>query len=267
MKLKTLTLTTSAIFGAAMLSYAQVETERSRSATEGGNNTQETTRDNQGDQPDAATERQRREAQAAAERARQDGEMERSSTRPGDATTTPRVPPGTSTDRPDGAGREPTQSREGLGTQRDLHDPDWRGSQHEEMELSQISAALQKGLRDAASGGKLDDEVTRIRFGDKELYRGKADIDGAEDLYIYVDGNGKLVKTQQEVELENVPQAVRTAANSEDSGNGRVDRVLLEMADGKTTYIIQVDGDNDRQRWIQLDEAGKVLKTHEQQDD
>jgi uncharacterized membrane protein YkoI len=273
MKLKNLTITTTALFGAAMIGQAQVETERSRSATQGGLHTNEATRQNTGDVPEAATERQQQEAQAGAERARVDREAERdgadtTGTRPGSG-----IPGTPDASRPGNqAGAQPGErerdlNRPGLARQRDQHEPDWRGSQHEDMKLSDLSGDLQKGLRDAASGGQLDGEVTRIKYGDKEMYRGKAEIDGSEDLHIYVDGNGKLVKTQQEVELSAAPQMVRTAAERENQGRADVERVLMEMAEGKTSYIIQIDADNDRKRWIQMDETGKVMKTHEQQDD
>jgi len=279
MKLKNLTITTTALFGAAMIGQAQVETERSRSATQGGLHTSEATRLNTGDVPAEASERQQQQAQAGAERAQLDREAERegrdtTGTRPGTTTpgtTTPgTTTPGTTTPGTTTPGAQPGDrdpARPGLAMQRDQHEPDWRGSQHDDMQLSDLSAELQKGLRDAASGGQLDGDVTRIKYGDKEMYRGKAQIDGSEDLHIYVDGSGQLVKTQQEVELEAAPQPIRTAAEREDQGRASVDRVLMEMANGETSYIIQIDAPNDRKRWIQMDQTGKVLKTHEQQDD
>lgn len=133
------------------------------------------------------------------------------------------------------------------------------------MQLGDVSAEIQQGLRQAAAGGQLDGEVTRIRFGQEQLFRGKADIDGAEDVHVYVNAQGELVKTQQEVAMENAPEAVRQAARQHDEQRG-VDKILREMSDGSVSYILELDQENDQTRWIQMDESGRVMKTHEQQD-
>lgn len=257
MKLKTITTTTTLLFGAAMLSYGQTETDKSRSSGQGGLNTKPTQ-----NQSAEANERAQQEAQAGAERAAQDREMNPAADT--DTATTPGAP-ATGLTTPSTA--NPAGAERNLAMERDMNEPDWRGSQQDDMKLTDVAAEIQKGLRDASSGGQLDGEVTRIKYADKELYRGKAEIDGSEDLHVYVDTSGKLIKTQQELDLESAPEAVRAAAERESEGSADLDRVLQEMADGKVSYIIQLDADNDRKRWIQMDEAGKVMKTHEQQED
>ncbi len=256
MKLKYLTTTTAALLGTAMVGYAQVETERSRSASEGGLHTSEATRMYEGDQPGPASERQADRAQAQAERTADqapdmDAEDMNQAAEPGERT------PGLDTQRD-------RRQQQGAGRQDNV---DWEGSDHQDMDLDEVSAEIRQGLQAAAGGREIDDEVTKIRFGDRELYRAKADVEDGEDLHVYVDASGTLVKTQQEVETDSVPQAVRDAFRNLSQGDREVEKVLREVSDGKTSFIAEIDRDDQPTRWVQLDESGQVIKSHEKQDD
>jgi hypothetical protein len=227
--MKFTTFAMAALLGTAVLLQAQVETERSRGATQGGLHTSEATRLHEGDVPGPASDRQRERAEAMAERARQ-----HQAARTGETAGQPA-------------------------------EPDWRGADHQDMELGQVPAAVHEGLRQAAVGGRLGGEVTRMRFGQQELFLGRVEMAGAEQVHVYVDSQGQLVKTQQATDLKHVPVAVQQAARQHDPQQD-VDQVTREISNGEVSYIMELQQDDGRTRRIQMDEGGRILKTHEQQE-
>jgi hypothetical protein len=222
-------LAMAVLLGASISLDAQVETERSSGATQGGLHTSEATRLHEGDVPGAASERQRERAEAMAERARQH-----------------------------------QAAREGESVAQQA-EPDWRGTDHQKMKLGQVPAAVHEGLRQSAAGGRLGGEVIRMRFGQQELFMGRVRMAGAEQVHLYVDAQGQLVKTQQAVDMEHVPVPVQQVARQHDPRQ-EVDQVMREISNGEVSYIMELEQDDGLTRWIQMDEGGRILKTHEQQE-
>lgn len=223
-------LAMAVLLGASISLDAQVETERSSGATQGGLHTSEATRLHEGDVPGAASERQRERAEAMAERARQQHQA----------------------------------AREGESVGQ-LAEPDWRGTDHQKMKLGQVPAVVHEGLRQSAAGGRLAGDVIRMRFGQRELFMGRVRMAGAQQVHVYVDAQGQLVKTQQAVDLEDVPVAVQQVARQHDPQQ-EVDQVMREISNGEVSYIMELEQDDGLTRWIQMDEGGRILKAHEQQD-
>ena len=109
-----------------------------------------------------------------------------------------------------------------------------------ELDLEQCPQIVQDTIHANARGGDIDD-VNSITLEGRTLYVVEVDLPGKKDLKLFVWGDGKLIKTQEEVTVEETPSAVLGTAVKLVPEGGTLGDIDKEVADGKVTYFVEID--------------------------
>ena len=131
--------------------------------------------------------------------------------------------------------------------------------------LASCPPAVRETIRENSQGGKID-KIKRIRIEGRTLYVAEVDLPNDRELKIYIAGDGGLIKTRQEIALADAPAPVRDAARKLAAAGGRLDDVDREVADGKTSYRIEIDRRHRPDLKIVVAEDGAILSQKEDHD-
>jgi hypothetical protein len=110
------------------------------------------------------------------------------------------------------------------------------GSERSDLLLQECPQAVQTTVRENARGGHID-EIDLISIEGRVIYRAEIDLPRDRDLKIYVDGDGALMMTKEEILPRELPQAVLNAARA----LGAVEDVDKESNGRTTTYHVEID--------------------------
>jgi len=135
-----------------------------------------------------------------------------------------------------------------------------------DIDLKSCPAAVQQTIQANSRDGKLD-EIDVIKIEDRTLYVADVDLPGDKDLKIHVSGEGKLLKTREDVAASELPPAVAGAVDKLAAAGGRLDDVDKEVADGKTTYHVEIDRSGSADLKAVVAEDGAVLSQAEEVND
>jgi uncharacterized membrane protein YkoI len=141
-----------------------------------------------------------------------------------------------------------------LGTTFSLHADD--------LEFDDCPATVQETIRANARGGEVDD-VNLLLVEGLSLYYVKIDLPGERDLKMLVGTDGKLIKTQEQLTVADTPEVVRQAV-SKLVPEGTLDDIDKEVADGKTTYLVEIDRPKREDLNLVFAEDGTLLSQSEQ---
>jgi hypothetical protein len=108
--------------------------------------------------------------------------------------------------------------------------------EHRELGLQECPQAVQTTVRDNARAGHID-EVDVINIEGRMIYRAEIDLPRDRDLKIYVDRDGALMMTKEEILPRELPQAVLNAAHA----LGPVEDVEKESNGQTITYHVEID--------------------------
>ena len=133
----------------------------------------------------------------------------------------------------------------------------------DEIALSACPALVQETIRKELKGGTLD-EVKLLSIEGRSLYIAEVELTGDRDLRIHVGNDGRLLKTREEITLPEAPAAVQEAVKRLQPAGSRIDDVDREVADGKTTYRIEIDRPQARDINLHLTEDGAVISQSEE---
>jgi uncharacterized membrane protein YkoI len=109
----------------------------------------------------------------------------------------------------------------------------------DELGLEQCPAVVQETIRANARGGDVDD-VNPIIIDGRTIYLIEVEVPKKE-LRLLVDSDGKLLKAREELTVAEIPGAVQDTAAKLVPEGGEIDDIDKEVAEGKTTYIVQID--------------------------
>jgi uncharacterized membrane protein YkoI len=112
-----------------------------------------------------------------------------------------------------------------------------------EVPLNSCPAAVQAAIESHKQGGKLD-EIKLLTVEGRQLYVVDLDLAGQRDLKLHVTADGSVVKSREDISLSQAPPAVKSAAETLVPTGGRIEDVEKEVADGKTTYVVDIDVKN-----------------------
>lgn len=137
----------------------------------------------------------------------------------------------------------------------------------DEIRLDACPPAVQQVIQANLRDGKLD-EIEAHRVDDRTLYVAKIDLPGDRDLDVHVSGDGRLLKTNEDVPESEVPAAVAGAIkNLTTTTGGRLEDVEREVADGKTTYHAEIDRPNAADLEVVFAEDGALISQTEETND
>jgi len=114
----------------------------------------------------------------------------------------------------------------------------------DDIRLTSLPASVQETIQDNLRGGRVDD-IDRIQIEGRTMYKVEVELQDRDDddLKLYIAGDGALLKTREELRFNELPSAVQDAARK---FGGKVDDVEKEVSQGKISYHIEVDRDDDK---------------------
>jgi hypothetical protein len=134
----------------------------------------------------------------------------------------------------------------------------------DELGLEQCPAVVQETIRANARGGDVDD-VNSIIIEGRSIYLIEVEVP-KKDLKLLVDSDGKLIKTREELTVAEIPGAVRETATKLVPEEGEIDEIDKEVAEGKTTYIVQIDRPKAPDLQLVVAEDGTLISQTEDDD-
>lgn len=132
-----------------------------------------------------------------------------------------------------------------------------------DVNLKDCPAAVQQTFQANSRSGTLDD-IEMIKIEGRTRYVAEYDLSKEKSLKIYVDEDGKLLKTKEELQPEELPAAVGSAAQKLVPAGGKLSDVDKEVAGGKTTYLVEIDRPNSPDLDVVVAEDGAVLSQKEE---
>ena len=132
----------------------------------------------------------------------------------------------------------------------------------DDLELDDCPAIVQETIRANARGGEVDD-INLLLIEGLSLFYVKVDLPGERDLKMLVGTDGKLIKTQEQLTVAETPDVVRQAV-AKLAPEGTLDDVDREVADGKTTYLVEIDRPKGADLDLVFAEDGTLLSQAEE---
>jgi uncharacterized membrane protein YkoI len=122
--------------------------------------------------------------------------------------------------------------------------------------LRDTPPAVQKAIKENIGGGTLRGVATEVEKG-KTLYEAELKVDG-HSKDITFDEQGTIVSVEEEVPLDQIPAAARTAIEKA-AGTGKVAEVEKVTEGGKTFYEAQVNKGGKKFE-VKVDASGVAVK-------
>jgi hypothetical protein len=145
--------------------------------------------------------------------------------------------------------------------QRPVVESHFAGAMPRPVDLAAVNPNIRGRLQIEAVDGSLSSEATLVNYGGQEVIRARIDREGQDETYVFVNMQGEVVKTQDKVEPEAVPDTVRKVAEQQQEDAAETE-LFLEEARGQSSYVLKVEREAQPTRWMQIDETGNVVKTH-----
>lgn len=141
----------------------------------------------------------------------------------------------------------------------------------DEIDLADAPIAVQEAILDAAARGTLD-EVELAYYQGQAVFVAEIDLPGKRDLEVYVAADGRLVRTEEEITLAELPAEVRSTLQQQIGRSGKLDE-LSRVTIGKTVTFwaeIELPGTQPKheiERDLEIAASGKILSSVESYDD
>jgi uncharacterized membrane protein YkoI len=132
-----------------------------------------------------------------------------------------------------------------------------------EVRLDDCPSPVRETIIANSREGKVD-EVEIITIEDKKIYIAEVDLPRDIGLKVFVNGDGSLLKTREDVRKDEIPAFIGEVAREL---GGTVDDVEKETATGKTTYHVDIDRTGAPDLDVVLDASGKVIEKTEEAGD
>lgn len=132
-----------------------------------------------------------------------------------------------------------------------------------EVRLGDCPEPVRKTLEANAREGRID-EIEMISIADKQIYIGEVDLPEDIDLKIFVNGDGSLMKTREDVRGAAIPQFVTNAVKEM---GGMADDVEKEIAGKDVIYHVDVELTGKPDLEVVFDSEGNVVSKTEEIED
>lgn len=144
-----------------------------------------------------------------------------------------------------------------------------------EIDLADTPNAVQEAVLDATAQGELD-EIELKHFQGQAVYVAEIDLPGKRDLDVFVTADGRVVRTEQEITLAELPAEVRNTLQQQVGRSGKLED-LSRVTVGKTVTFwaeIELPGAQSKpgakieiERDLEIAASGKILSSVESYDD
>ncbi len=132
-----------------------------------------------------------------------------------------------------------------------------------QVTIDQVPQAVREAILKEAGEAKID-EIEKETKGDKVTYKADWKVDGKE-VEITLAENGTILAREQEITLEQAPQAVREAILKA-AGDNKIKEVSRITRGNKTLFEAEWKADG-KEVEIKLAEDGTILKKQAEADD
>lgn len=134
-----------------------------------------------------------------------------------------------------------------------LREMNWDDAQSAKIQLTELPQAARDTIRSIAPNA----EVTRLSKEGQEVYRATVDRANEEDLHVFVQKDGTVVKTQQQIKFSDAPASVRNAISQQIGGADAEPKALHRViANNETSYLATTSREG---QMIRVDSSGKIL--------
>jgi hypothetical protein len=144
--------------------------------------------------------------------------------------------------------------------QRPVVESQFEGTMPRPVELAAINPNILARLQLEAVDGTLSNDATVVNYGGQDVVRARIDRAGGMQSFVFVNMQGEVVKTQDKVGPEAVPDSVRKVAEQQQKDAAETE-LYLEEARGQASYVLKVEREAQPTRWMQIDVAGNVVRT------
>lgn len=109
-----------------------------------------------------------------------------------------------------------------------------------EIRPDQAPPSVQTSIQEHLQNGKLD-ELEKVTLDGKTIYIAEIKLPQKRDLDLYFAEDGSLIKSAEEIDLADVPAAVRTAVEALAATNGKIDEIDKITVGGTVTFHFEID--------------------------
>lgn len=131
--------------------------------------------------------------------------------------------------------------------------------------LAACPSAVRATILDHARGGEIDDiDFTQIE--DRMLYVAEVDLPGKRELELYVAGDGRLLRTEEEIVWSELPAAVQDSLWQQAKHKGRIDDLVRNTAGKSVTFAAEIERQGQPDIELELAADGTLLFAAEELD-
>jgi hypothetical protein len=132
-----------------------------------------------------------------------------------------------------------------------------------DIPLEKCPLPVQETIRHHARDGVID-EVEYLAIEGRRMFIAEIEFPQDRELKIYVQANGTLFKTREEIALQDTPTAVQEAAQRLADTQGKVDDVVKTIeASGKESYELEFKLRGKKEVKIVFSPDGSILSRKE----
>lgn len=135
--------------------------------------------------------------------------------------------------------------------------------ENREIALAQCPPSVQKTLQDYRQQGTLE-EIEMTRISDQSVYVAEIDLPQDRDLTVIVGEDGKLIETQEELLIHEVPSKIADAVKNMP---GHIDEVTRYTIGDQIRFRIELDQVQGPDHHILVANDGSVIEESTESDD
>lgn len=140
-----------------------------------------------------------------------------------------------------------------------------------EIDLADTPNAVQEAILDASARGELD-ELELEHFQGQAVYVAEIDLPGKRDLDVYVAADGRVVRTEEELTLAELPAEVRSTLQQQVGRSGKLEDISRVTVGKTVTFWAEIElpgaqPKHEIERDLEIAASGKILSSVESYDD
>jgi hypothetical protein len=142
----------------------------------------------------------------------------------------------------------------------------WHDAEESPIQFNELPQRARNTLEVVTAEGEMPQQVVRLTKEDHEIYRATFARQQAQDLHIFVQNDGTVIQTKQQIEFTDAPQTVRNAIRSELNleGDAQPEQQIHRIIVGdETHYALAPEGDQGRM--VHIDSGGQLVERGDRQ--
>jgi hypothetical protein len=134
-----------------------------------------------------------------------------------------------------------------------LREMNWDDAQAAQVKLGELPQAVRDTFQSVAPNA----QISRLSKEGQEVYRATVERANEEDLHVFVQSNGSVIKTTQQIKFSDAPASVRSAISQQLGGADAEPQALQRVIANNETSYVATSGRGGQM--IRVDSSGKIL--------